>query len=97
MKAMRIWQMQRGVPVGPILLALAAAFALLLALPGQTVATKYLNDLFVLLDSAYRVAGGQVPNRDFHTILGPLASYVRPSAMASPAPGAARCRRDWRF
>jgi hypothetical protein len=73
---MRIEQMQRGAPVGPILLALAAAFALLLALPGQTVATKYLNDLFVLLDSAYRVAGGQVPNRDFHTILGPIASYV---------------------
>jgi hypothetical protein len=73
---MRIGMMQRGAPVGPVLLALAAAFALLLALPGQTVATKYLNDLFVLLDGAYRVAGGQVPNRDFHTILGPLASYV---------------------
>ncbi len=73
---MRIGTMQRGAPVGSVLLALAAAFALLLALPGQTVATKYLNDLFVLLDSAYRVSGGQVPNRDFHTILGPLASYV---------------------
>ena len=73
---MQTRMMQRPVPVGPILLALAAALALLLALPGQSVATKYLNDLFVLLDSAYRVAGGQVPNRDFHTVLGPLASYV---------------------
>ncbi len=67
---------ERAPPVGVILLALAAAFALMLALPGQSVATKYLNDLFLILDSAYRVAGGQVPNRDFHTILGPLASYV---------------------
>src|SRR3712207_4145585 len=68
--------MERAVPVGAILLALSAAFALLLALPGQSVATKYLNDLFVLLDTGYRIAGGQVPNRDFHTFLGPLASSV---------------------
>jgi hypothetical protein len=62
--------------VGPILLAAAALFALLLALPGQTVTTRYLNDLFVILDGAYRVAAGQVPNQDFHTPLGPFAYYL---------------------
>ena len=67
---------ERTLPVGGILLVFAVVLALLLALPGQSVATKYLNDLFVILDSAYRVAEGQVPNRDFHTVLGPLASYL---------------------
>ena len=67
---------ERAVPVGPILLGVAALLALLLALPGQTVATRYLSDLFVILDSTYRVASGQVPSRDFHTPLGPLAYYI---------------------
>jgi hypothetical protein len=62
--------------IGPILLAAAAFLALLLALPGQTVTTRYLNDLFVILDGAYRVAAGQVPNQDFHTPLGPFAYYL---------------------
>jgi hypothetical protein len=51
---------------------LAAVCALLLVLPGQTVATKNLHDLFSLLDGAWRVASGQIPNQDFHTVLGPL-------------------------
>lgn len=72
---MRTWT-ERAAPVGPILLGAAALFALLLALPGQTVATKYLSDLFVILDGTYRVAAGQIPNRDFHTPLGPLAYYL---------------------
>jgi hypothetical protein len=58
------------------LLVAAAAFGLLLALPGQTVTTAYLNDLFIFLDGAHRIASGQVPNRDFHTALGPLSFYV---------------------
>ncbi|MBM6580057.1 hypothetical protein ILT44_07690 [Microvirga sp. BT689] len=62
------------VPV--VLLAAAALFALLLAAPGQTVTTAYLNDLFIFLDGAHRIASGQVPNRDFHTALGPLSFYV---------------------
>lgn len=66
----------RSVSVGAVLLVLAAVCALVLALPGQTVATRYLGDLFLLLDHAYRVSWGQVPNRDFHTPLGPLVSYV---------------------
>jgi hypothetical protein len=63
-------------PVAAIVLALAAVLALVLALPGQTVTTRYLDDLFVALDAAHRVLAGEVPSRDFHTPLGPLASYI---------------------
>jgi len=59
-----------------LLLAAAAICALLLALPGVTVTTSYLNDLFIFLDGAHRIASGQVPGRDFHTALGPLSFYI---------------------
>jgi hypothetical protein len=59
-----------------VLLAAAAVFGLILALPGRTITTAYLNDLFIFLDGAHRIASGQVPNRDFHTALGPLAFYL---------------------
>jgi hypothetical protein len=59
-----------------LVVAIAAFCALLLALPGQTITTKYLNDLFIFLDGVHRVAEGQVPNRDFHTALGPLVYYA---------------------
>jgi hypothetical protein len=72
---MRLWS-ERSIPVVPLLLACAALFALTLALPGQTVTAAYLNDLFIFLDGAHRIAAGQVPNRDFHTALGPLSFYV---------------------
>jgi hypothetical protein len=66
---------------GPFTLRLAILLvglllALLLALPGRTVTTKYVNDLFIFLDGAYRIWQGQVPNVDFHTSLGPLAFYI---------------------
>lgn len=54
----------------------AAAAALLLVLPNQAVVTKYINDILIFLDGAYRVGLGQVPNRDFHTALGPLVFVV---------------------
>src|SRR3712207_5183767 len=57
-------------------MAISVTCAALLSLPGETVTTKYLNDLFIFLDGAHRVAGGQVPNRDFHTALGPLNYYI---------------------
>jgi hypothetical protein len=63
-------------PVFVAVLALATVCSMLLALPGETIATKYLNDLFIFLDGAYRVSLGQVPNRDFHTALGPLNYYI---------------------
>src|SRR5215217_2878430 len=59
-----------------LLLALGAVCALLLAVPGETVTTNYLNDLFLFLDGVHRIAEGQVPNRDFHTALGPLVYYA---------------------
>jgi hypothetical protein len=78
---MRLWT-ERPMKVGPILLVAAALLALLLALPGQTVTTRYLNDLFVILDGAYRVAAGQVPNQDFHTPLGPFTYYLTAAGYA---------------
>lgn len=78
---MRLWT-ERPMKVGSILLVVAALLALLLALPGQTVTTRYLNDLFVILDGAYRVAAGQVPNQDFHTPLGPFAYYLTAAGYA---------------
>ena len=63
-------------PVTGLLLAASVLFALLLAVPGETVTTAYVNDLFIFLDGAHRIASGQVPNRDFHTALGPLTFYL---------------------
>lgn len=64
----------RIVPVAVV--AMAVLCALLLALPGQTQTTKYVNDLLIFLDGAYRISWGQIPNRDFHTALGPLSFYI---------------------
>ena len=75
-RAVSSWVTRRPISAGTIVLALAVICALALALPGQTVATRYLKDLFLLLDQAYRIGCGQVPGRDFHSPLGPLASYV---------------------
>jgi len=58
------------------ILAGAIIFACLLAGPGLTITTSYVNDLFIFLDGAHRIASGQVPNRDFHTALGPLSFYI---------------------
>jgi hypothetical protein len=62
--------------VGPFLLGFALICAVLLVLPGRTVTTAYLNDLVIFLDAAHRIAWGQVPNRDFHSALGPLTYYI---------------------
>jgi hypothetical protein len=67
---------KRPASVAMLVVAMAAICALFLALPGQTITTKYLNDLFIFLDGVHRVAEGQVPNRDFHTALGPLVYYA---------------------
>src|SRR4051812_13842616 len=62
--------------VGWLIVAMAAVCALSLALPGQSATAKYVNDLFIFLDGAHRVVSGQVPNRDFHSVLGPVVYYI---------------------
>jgi hypothetical protein len=54
----------------------ALVLSALLALPNQTITSKYVNDLFVFLDGAHRIWSGQVPNVDFHTSLGALTFYI---------------------
>jgi hypothetical protein len=63
-------------PIATLIAGFAAVCALVLALPRTTVTTIYVNDLLIFLDGAHRIASGQVPNRDFHTALGPLVSYI---------------------
>jgi len=69
-------RLKRPASLKMLVVAMGVACALLLALPGETITTKYLNDLFIFLDGVHRVTLGQVPNRDFHTALGPLVYYV---------------------
>ncbi|WP_127752032.1 hypothetical protein [Devosia sp. 1566] len=59
-----------------LMFGLGVVLALVLALPGETIATRGLEDLFSILDGAHRIAWGQVPNRDFHSALGPLVYYL---------------------
>lgn len=56
-----------------VLLAYAALLLLLLLLPGRTYLGNYSNDFMIFVDGAYRIVVGQIPNRDFHTPLGPIA------------------------
>jgi hypothetical protein len=62
--------------VAGFIAAMTLGFAMLLALPGETITTAYVNDLFIFLDGAHRIVLGQVPNRDFHTALGPIVYYI---------------------
>jgi hypothetical protein len=63
--------------IGFVAVAVVLA-CLVLALPGRSVLTIYTQDVMVYLDGAHRLLSGEVPNRDFHTPLGPLA-YVLPA------------------
>lgn len=58
--------------VAGLLTAAAAFFLLLLILPGKSVSAQIAQDLWLFLDSAYRLQQGQVPNREFGTPIGPL-------------------------
>ncbi len=73
---MTFWTQRPAAPVALPVIIVAAICALVLAWPGQTVTTKYVNDLFIFLDGIHRINTGQVPNRDFHTALGPLVYYA---------------------
>jgi hypothetical protein len=73
---MRLWRDEAQGKSLWAILALAGLFALALVLPGQAVVGRYVNDLLIFLDGAYRVNQGQVPNVDFSTALGPLNFYL---------------------
>lgn len=63
----------------PIALAAMVTMAIssaLLIVPGTTATSMYFNDILIFLDGAYRVVHGQVPNKDFHTALGPVNYYA---------------------
>ena len=68
--------MVRISPATASIVAIAVVCALMLALPGRTFTSAFVNDLLIFLDGAHRVVWGQVPNRDFHTALGPLTYYI---------------------
>lgn len=63
-------------PIALATLLTTAICSALLVLPGATATSMYFNDILIFLDGAYRVVHGQVPNRDFHTALGPLNYYI---------------------
>ena len=66
--------------ISPILIVLIGlACAILLGAPGRTIISAFTNDVLIFLDGAHRIHWGQVPNRDFHTALGPLV-YLIPAA-----------------
>ena len=58
--------------VAGALTAVAVFLLLPLVLPGRTYTGGYVWDLMIVYDGAQRVIMGQVPNREFHTPLGPL-------------------------
>jgi hypothetical protein len=70
-----IWQAIERAPRRS-LLVVSVFLALLLGIPGATVTTRLLEELFAILDGVHRLAWGQVPNLDFHSAVGPLAYYV---------------------
>lgn len=74
------WPLRRSAVawLGILTVATMALSVALLIAPARTFVGIYVNDLMVFFDGAHRVLSGQVPNRDFHTPLGPLA-YLLPA------------------
>lgn len=71
-------RMRRALALAPgwWIAGFAVIAALMLAIPGQTVATRGLAELLGIFDGIHRVQSGQVPGRDFQTTLGPLAFWL---------------------
>lgn len=63
-------------PIALTVIVTVVICSAILILPGATATSRYFNDLLIFLDGGYRVVQGQVPNRDFHTALGPLSFYI---------------------
>jgi hypothetical protein len=68
----------RWLRLSPAMCILLIGFLLaaLLAIPGVTVTTKSLDQLFLAFDWIHRILKGQVPGTDFHSSLGPLAHLL---------------------
>lgn len=64
---------RRGAAAAWLIVGLGVLLAALLVLPGQTVVTRALDQLFQAHAGIHRVLSGQLPSRDFHTAAGPLA------------------------
>ncbi|MCJ8518800.1 hypothetical protein ABID21_001689 [Pseudorhizobium tarimense] len=58
------------------LVTITLVCAAMLALPGRAITAAFTNDVLIFLDGAHRIAWGQLPNRDFHSALGPLVFYI---------------------
>src|SRR4051812_6928384 len=69
----------RAHPVPALILVVAAASALLLAVPGQTVPTVYATALLISPAGPPRTPPGRVPTRVSHPAPGPLV-YSLPGA-----------------
>ncbi|WP_435170251.1 hypothetical protein [Falsirhodobacter sp. 1013] len=68
--------MKRPAASSVLIALIGLVCAILLAAPGRTVTTAFMNDVLIFLDGAHRIHWGQVPNRDFHTALGPLVYLI---------------------
>ncbi|NNU48873.1 hypothetical protein G9X68_17400 [Rhizobium sp. WYCCWR 11279] len=71
--AVGIW---RRLSAEGALMLVALVCAAMLALPGRTINAAFINDVLIFIDGVHRITFGQVPNRDFHTALGPLVFYI---------------------
>jgi hypothetical protein len=70
-----LWASRWAALTGATVVLFGAALFVLLS-PGRTYTAIFANDVMVFFDGAWRVIDGQIPNRDFHTPLGPLAYYL---------------------
>jgi hypothetical protein len=68
--------MRRLSPAAIAIVVIGVACAALLAVPGRTMTTAFVNDVLIFLDGANRIAFGLAPNRDFHSALGPVVFHV---------------------
>src|SRR3974390_1198888 len=65
-----------GTVLGIFYVSAIALSYVTLVLPRSTYVQIWLNDVFALLNSAYRVFQCQLPYVDFHTVYGPFVFYI---------------------
>lgn len=69
---------RKGRLVAAAQVGFAVILLLVLLIPLKSYVLQYLTDHLIFFDGADRVLNGQLPNRDFHTPLGPL-NYLLPA------------------